>query len=296
MSMTPRFLSLFFALSLCFASISALAKTPAKQLFGAATSPSAHVSEVFGGYAKGCLAGGQALTPDGPNLEWQAMRPSRKRHYGHPDLIGFIERLAVQTRKLGWGSLLVGDMAQARGGPMLTGHRSHQTGIDVDIWMLNGISHRLSPQEREEMSSISVLSKNRKSTNQHWTPLHPLVLYHAATDPAVARIFVNGAIKKRLCVDLRNVGAPTDWLRKIRPWYGHHYHFHIRLRCPDNSPGCQNQKPPPPGDGCGAAVDWWISDAVLNPKPKPPGTKPAKPKPPLTLADLPEACRAVLEH
>ena len=37
--------------------------------------------------------------------------------------------------------------------------------------------------------------------------------------------------------------------------------------------------------------DWWFTDEVLHPKPS---KEPSKPKPPLTLADLPDACTGVL--
>ena len=47
-----------------------------------------------------------------------------------------MERLAAKVPKVSnWPGLLVGDMAQARGGPMLTGHASHQVGLDADIWL-----------------------------------------------------------------------------------------------------------------------------------------------------------------
>jgi penicillin-insensitive murein endopeptidase len=73
--------------------------------------------------------------------------------------------------------------------------------------------------------------------------------------------------------------------------WGHNYHFHIRIACPDGEANCRPQDPTPPGDGCGAALDWWFRDAVLNP---PPPKEPPKPRPPLTMADLPPACREVL--
>jgi penicillin-insensitive murein endopeptidase len=122
-----------------------------------------------------------------------------------------------------------------------------------------------------------------------FTPGHASLIRAAAEHPDVARIFVNAAIKDHLCRT-----APEDdraWLRVVRPWWGHDAHFHVRLSCPPDSPGCVDQDPPPPGDGCDASLAWWFSDEALNP-PKP-ATRP-KPKPPLTLADLPPACADVL--
>ena len=58
-------------------------------------------------------------------------------------------------------------------------------------------------------------------------------------------------------------GGNRDWLRKIRPWYGHHYHFHVRLKCPNDAGECVNQHPPPLGDGCDEAEKWVKN--ILNP-------------------------------
>jgi hypothetical protein len=42
-----------------------------------------------------------------------------------------------QARDIGWGKgLYIGDISQPRGGPMTSGHASHQIGLDADIWML----------------------------------------------------------------------------------------------------------------------------------------------------------------
>jgi len=84
-----------------------------------------------------------------------------------------------------------------------------------------------------------------------------------------------------------------SWLRKVRPWYGHHYHFHVRLKCPDNARGCVNQDPPPAGDGCADAQDWVNN--ILNPPPPDPDAPKPKPRRELTMNDLPGQCVAVLQ-
>jgi penicillin-insensitive murein endopeptidase len=73
--------------------------------------------------------------------------------------------------------------------------------------------------------------------------------------PEVERIFVNPLIKRDLCKRTR----AADWLRKVRPWWGHYYHFHVRLACPPNQPECRPQEPPPESAGCDAQLDWWFS-------------------------------------
>src|SRR5579859_7126221 len=57
----------------------------AKELFGRKELPSKGSAQAIGFYAKGCLAGGQALPINGAN--WQVMRLSRNRNWGTPELI-----------------------------------------------------------------------------------------------------------------------------------------------------------------------------------------------------------------
>jgi penicillin-insensitive murein endopeptidase len=262
-------------------------KNPAKELFGRKTGPADLPARAIGFYARGCLAGAQALPFNGET--WQVMRPSRNRNWGHPDLVRVLKSLAATAPKLGWRGLLVGDMAQARGGPMLTGHASHQSGLDADIWLTPMPDRELTRREREEMSAINVVRADRRDIDPEiWTPQHAALIRAAAKNPRIERIIVNPAIKKALC---READSDRAWLNKVRPWWGHNYHFHIRITCPKDSPDCKPQDPVPAGDGCGAELAYWFQDHILNP---PPPKVPPKPKPPLTMADLPAACAAVL--
>lgn len=262
----------------------------AKELFGRKLQPAALTPQAVGFYAKGCIAGAVALPINGS--AWQVMRLSRNRNWGHPDLIALLERVAVKAQKTaGWPGLLVGDMSQPRGGPMFTGHASHQIGLDADIWLTPMPNRQLSREEREETSAVMMVRKDRLDIDpQVWTPTHLPVIRAAAQEPQVERIFVNAAIKKALC---REAKGDRSWLSKVRPMYGHDYHFHIRMKCPPNSTNCEAQTPPNDGEGCSTGdLAYWFSDAVLHPKPPP---VPPKPKPPLTLANLPAECRQVLQ-
>jgi penicillin-insensitive murein endopeptidase len=258
---------------------------PAKQLFGRATSAAALPAESHGFYSKGCLAGSQDLPVNGPF--WQVMRLSRNRNWGHPDLVHFIKHFSQKAAEAsGWPGLLIGDMSQPRGGPMLTGHTSHQIGLDADIWLLPMPKRELSRAEREQTSSLNVVRADRLDVDaKAWTDQHLAVIRTAAMEPAVQRVFVNPAIKKAICRTQKG----QWWMGKIRPTAGHNYHFHVRLHCPPGQAGCVAQDPVAPGDGCDAGLDWWFSEEALNPKP---GGGPAKP--PLRLADLPKQCEAVL--
>jgi penicillin-insensitive murein DD-endopeptidase len=263
-------------------------KTPAKQLFGRRPTPAAMAPRPVGFYAKGCLAGGVALPINGPT--WQVMRLSRNRNWGHPAMIAFLERLSAKAAKLGWPGLLVGDMSQPRGGPMITGHASHQVGLDADIWLSPMPNRELTRQEREETSATMVVAADRLDVDPTvWTPAHLNVIKTAAKEPEVERLFVNPAIKKALC---REAGTDRAWLQKVRPYWGHDYHFHVRISCPAGATDCKAQDPVPPGEGCGHEMDWWFKESVLHP---PPPKEPPKPRPQLTMAELPPACREVLK-
>lgn len=261
-------------------------KTPAKELFGGKAQPAPLQARSIGFYAHGCLAGAVALPVDGKT--WQVMRLTRNRNWGHPDLIAFLERFSAKLPQLaGWPGIMVGDLSQPRGGPMLTGHASHQVGLDADIWLTPMPTRSLSAEERETVTPLMMVRADRTDIDpNNWTPTHLKVIKAAAEDPAVERIFVNAAIKKALC---REAGEDRDWLAKVRPWSGHDHHFHVRILCPADSPQCKPQPAPEPGDGCGHELDYWFSDAVIHPAPP---TEP--PKPPLTLAELPAACRALV--
>jgi penicillin-insensitive murein DD-endopeptidase len=262
--------------------------TPAKELFGRKTTPASLATHTIGFYSKGCIAGAKALPLDSET--WQVMRPSRNRNWGHPNLLAFLERLANQAPKIGWRGLLVGDMSQPRGGPMHSGHFSHQVGLDADIWLTPMPDRRLTRQEREEMMSTVVVAQDGKDVDPKvWTPAHAAIVKAAAKDPQVSRIFANPAIKKALC---RDAGRDRAWLRKVRVWYGHDYHFHVRIYCPTDSPHCTPDAPLVGDDGCGGRdLDYWFTDAVLHPRPSP--IAPNE-KPPLRMADLPASCRQVL--
>jgi penicillin-insensitive murein endopeptidase len=267
-------------------------KIGAKQLFARKLLPSSGPPKVIGAYNKGCVAGAAKMPLNGDN--WQVMRLSRNRYWGYPGTIALLKRLAANVHKdTGWPGILVGDIGQPRGGPALSGHASHQIGLDADIWLTPMPDHRLSREEREEMSATMMVREDRLDVDpKAWTPQHWMLLRDAAQEPGVQRIFVNAAIKKALC---REAKGDRSWLAKIRPWYGHDYHFHIRMRCPPGSSECKGQSDQGGGEGCNASdLAYWFKDSIIHPKPEPEPKEPPKPKVGITLAQLPKACRAVL--
>ena len=270
---------LLILLSLCFYT-AASAQSDAKAWSRVDKPTTSRNAQSIGKYTSGCLMGAATLPINGTG--YQVMRLSRKRFYGHPDLIHFIEKLGEHAHSQKLGTLLIGDLGMARGGPTLSGHKSHQSGLDVDIWYLlspEAEKRELSLSERESWSAPSVLKASTKGINYgEWSTANEKILAAAARMPEVDRIFVNAHIKKELCSR-----KDSDWLQKIRPWHKHDDHFHVRLKCPVGNLSCDKQDPVPAGDGCGADLAWWFQDHSKDPKTPPP------PKVP-----LPKECDAVL--
>ena len=255
--------------------------------WAAARTPTKGPAASVGGYSAGCLEGSAALPHSGPGFE--LLHLGRHRGFGHPDLVAYIKRLGAAVKKKKLGMLLVGDMGQVRGGPTPTGHKSHQTGLDVDLgyafpdWALR---RHPTAEERESTMAPAVVDLNAGKLNDRWGPRVASLLELAASDPAVDRIFVNPVIKRELCTHAKPAMLP--WLRKLRPWWGHHDHFHARLRCPAGNDQCTAQDPLPPDDGC-AKLAWWFSEDAKKTREKKAEEQAAGPPP------LPARCREVLE-
>jgi penicillin-insensitive murein DD-endopeptidase len=269
--------------------------------WSAQRTPAAGPPSAIGAYAGGCVQGAVSLPLSGTG--YQVVRPSRHRSFGHPDLIGFIKRLAgaVKIKKL--GVLIVGDLAQARGGPTPSGHRSHQSGLDVDLWYTfpaPAAQRPLTSSERERTSPGVLVDLKTRNLTPLWSPAISKRLELAASDPAVDRIFVHPAVKRALCAQF---SPKAEWLRRIRPWWGHHDHFHVRLRCPIDSPDCEAQDPLPGeaqqevpfDDGCGTTLDWWFTEEARSPAPRPTAVDPILPTTPVPVPPLPEACTPLLQ-
>ena len=280
----------------------AMAETTAATLFAAQKEPSNQRPMPIGTYAKGCAAGNVELPQNGPT--WQAMRLSRHRNFGQPVTVDFLMDLSAFATTQGWAGLYIGDIGNPRGGPMNSGHASHQMGLDVDVWQLPPRRLNLSASEREELSSIPVRSSDQRSVTSNWTPAHRAIMRQAALDPRVDRICVAAAVKVERCRTA--TAADTAWLQKIRPEAGHDTHFHVRMKCPRGARLCQTQKPTVSelskgGSGCDETLAWWVSDAYLNPKPVKPPKNPQPPKPrkkkstELLMSDLPAQCMDVLQ-
>jgi penicillin-insensitive murein endopeptidase len=221
--------------------------------------PAPGEARAIGDYSAGCVRGAVALPLDGPG--YHVMHPGRLRYFGHPSLVDFVQQLGKQMAGAGHGPLLIGDLAQPRGGRATGGHASHQSGLDVDIWYWHAPKlERAAPTDaqREQLAARSVLDGALPGVQKRWQKPVAAMLRLAADDVRVERIFVHPRIKRELC---ETAGDDRGWLRKIRPWHGHDDHFHARLACPSDSPDCEPQAPVPAGDGC-KELDWWFDAAA----------------------------------
>ena len=220
----------------------------------------------IGSYSNGCIIGAQALPAKGDG--YQVIRLNRNRYYGHPEMISYLQRLGKKVKDAGMPTMLVGDIAMPGGGRFLTGHASHQMGLDADIWLRMGAMSDKDALNSDGKGLLVVNRKVQRVDDNIWNDNHAGLIRLAAQDAQVSRIFVNPAIKLKLC---QTVKGDRSWLQKIRPWFGHDSHFHVRLTCPAGAAYCENQAPIPAGDGCGAELYSWF-------EPKKPSAEPPKPK------------------
>ena len=257
-------------------------RLPAKEVFGRALTPVEAQARSIGFYSRGCLAGAKALPVDGES--WQVVRLSRNRMWGNPAMIAFLERFSRKAKAEGvWNGILVGDISQPRGGPMLTGHASHQVGLDADVWLTPMPDRTLSREERETMSAVDMVTRGR-------------ALGHGALDAGAGGDHQGGG---------RGAGGRT----------------HLRQRRNQEGPmrdregpaldeqgarllGAQLPFPYPhqmPGGrfrlraaGAGAARRWLRQVARLVVHRRGAASARRPPKPPLPVAALPPECRKVV--
>jgi penicillin-insensitive murein endopeptidase len=245
--------------------------------------PSVGPTQIFGGFANGCIAGAVQLPLDGRGYE--VVRVSRNRYWGHPYTVQFVTNYAAQLAARGYPEIYIGDMGQPRGGRLPFGHASHQIGLDVDIWFNLRPRRHLPPAQREVIEEPSLIS-GRAMDRANFEPRHIEMLRIAAIQPHVDRIFVNPVIKRELC---RIVTGDRAWLHFLRPWFGHDEHFHVRIACPDDQPHCQRQEPVSAGDGCDETLEAWF-----RAPPPPDRVVPVQPPRPRLRPVMPPQCQAVL--
>ncbi len=262
------------ALSLAFVTAPAAADwvEPWSTLAGPSGGPPA----IWGRYDQGCIGGAVALDLDGPGF--QVIYPQRRRNYGHPETLDFVRDLGAAMQALGHGPINVADIGQVRGGP-ITGHASHESGLDVDVWYRLDLAP-LPVEERRGLGEVSAIGADGAVDPAHWGEAQVALVRLAAEDPRIARIFVHAGVKADLCA---RDWPDRDWLRVLVPEPAHDRHMHVRLNCPADQPGCEGQAAPPAGTGCAGDDD----PGDLGPDRLAAYGSPGQPRPP---GVLPPAC------
>lgn len=233
----------------------------------------AYGAEAVGNYNNGCIMNAVEAKHNAPY--YQIYRPQSKRYYGDKTMMDFLDRFSKKAHQIGFESILVGDISSQFGGPMNTGHASHQIGLDVDIeFNTKRLSHN---QLVKGGQAQFLVDKGSQSVNSKFNKMYYQLIMAAAHDPEVERIFVGPAIKIAIC-DMTKDEREQPFLRKIRPWYGHTEHLHVRLRCPKNAPDCEHQAPPEPMHSIAEEKEEALS--WFRPAPANADNGPKKPKPP----------------
>ena len=194
------------------------------------------ISEPIGNYNNGCITNAHRL--DISTKYYQVAHPKKQRYYGDETMIRFIERYSKKVYKNGIGSVLVGDVSTKYGGKLNTGHASHQIGLDADIEFY---LDRIDPKQLDQPHANILVNKGKQTTNSLFTKKYYDLIMFAAMDPMVERIFVGPAIKVKMC-EMTTDPNMHKYLHKIRPWFGHTEHFHVRLQCPIHAPDCEKQQ------------------------------------------------------
>ncbi len=213
-------------------------------------------AETFGEYSLGCLKGAQTFV--GNELGIKISQKKRGRYWGHPNLIKTISDAGEFFYKMN-KSLIIGDLSMSRGGPMIKGHNSHQNGLDVDVWFKvldRNEEFNFLESESAEMEPILKIEDDQLK-----------MIKFFANHEEVERIFINFDFKKKLCDDnsLNKLTRLTkEEHHKLRPWWGHDDHIHVRIKCPKDDSKCQSQNPIPEGDGCNEKdLQWWYSEESI---------------------------------
>ena len=240
------------------------ADPPAKELFGAATAPTrGDDAAVIGSYAKGASPAAIALPIDGP--AWQAMRLSRNRVWG-PSGIGGLHRAAGHRR----ARRRLAGPSRRRHGTAAGRPDAHRPRLAPDRARRRPLADPdagPAAQRRGTGNDFGRLHAPARRTNRGRDTVHrcPHRLDQARVTRSAGRADLRPpGIKQALCA---RATGDRAWLNKVRPWWGHDAHFHVRLACPPGERLCRDQEAPPPGDGCGDDLAWWLTDEPWKPKP-----------------------------
>jgi penicillin-insensitive murein DD-endopeptidase len=168
--------------------------------------------------------------------------PAQKQYFGTRLLVEFIQRMGNLVLKyMPAYQILIGDLSDKNGGRQISGgkreHASHQSGLDADISYLT----KAHVPAESIVGNRGAFLKSKLHVGEQWR-----LFKETVASGRVSRYFVNSSVKVGFCRYAREVGeynANKSALKHLMIEHGHITHFHIRLRCPTDSPRCMPEGP-----------------------------------------------------
>lgn len=170
--------------------------------------------------------------------------------WGTNELVQLLERAAQRVARQHRGARLnVGELSARRGGH-LAGHRSHQSGRDVDLafYMMDGRGGAVVPYAFAAFDrhgrGLAPNGGLRFDDAKNWALIASLLSDRSGL---VRRIFVADTLSARLVAEARRQRASRTLVQRAsqvfaQPTHGHPHrnHFHVRIACPPSDrPQCR---------------------------------------------------------
>ncbi len=222
-------------------------------------------TRAVGFFTNGSIQDSVTISNEGPGFV--KIFRLRERGYGTASLIRMLELAAAGWRRefpIG-DRIQIGDSGDHNGG-YISGHGSHQNGLDVDIAYLNRSHVERDPNTNGPGGYMEQFVSGGKVTANFDIARNWGLMKHLVAQGNVGRIFVDSVIKKTFCSQAAALDPAlpaarrTEVLRRLRPYQNHADHLHLRLKCPPNHPKCVEQSEPPSGSGCASTSSVRVDE------------------------------------
>jgi len=175
-------------------------------------------------------------------------RSQERQHiFALPELVTLLVDSAARVARLyPKSTLTVGDLSPRAGG-WATGHRSHQSGRDVDLGF-----YVVDRRSRYQVLTAEFVHFNESARGagkyshlmfdleRNWELVESLLTHKTVK---VLRIFISAQLRDLLLQYADAVARPADVLKRARAALSadtaHGDHFHLRIACPDDQPHCR---------------------------------------------------------
>lgn len=192
-----------------------------------------------------------ALQKEKDPAGFKMIRPERKSYFATSEMAHLISVMGDFTKKQMPGhSMTIGDISYKNGGK-IGSHKSHQTGLDVDVAFYFNNKTFLG-----YFASGVLIDKPHGSwmVQEQWALYKELV-----RTQLVDRIFIHRVLKKSLCEQAiksgefskdQTSGLVYETLRRLIADGEHFTHFHLRAKCSKAQTRCRQMAEPVNTSGC----------------------------------------------